>query len=387
MDDVVIPGGYDVAVTVAYGTNPTCNGGGDPREAAAWVAFAKAHGYASLIKFWSVGNESFGKWETDLHARPHDPATYAAAMSGPTGYYALMKAADPKARVGVIVTGSDGYDDWDAYVLSHAPYDFVELHWYAQQPDQASDAYLLDRAPGKFSKSIRHLERELSAAGRSGTPIMVGELNSVTYNQGKQSVSIVNGLFAGQVLVEGIKDGLAADTWWFGLGGTQDCGIKESPGLYGFQDWGSYDLIFADTGHAYNSCTGGSGGPIVPEGALSPSGEAFRLVSAFAIPGERLLSATSGSPDVRVYAATQGGGYALLLFNLDETMARRTQITIRHPSGPGYTATALVYGKAQYDESRGNVWAGASASHLGAVGDTLAVTLPPWSITLLRLHR
>ena len=387
MNDIVMPGGYDVAVTVAYGTNPTCTGGGDPREAAAWVAYARSHGYSSRIKFWTVGNESFGNWEVDLHAKPHDPKTYAAAVSGPTGYYALMKAADPRAQVGVIVAGNDGYDDWDRYVLSHAPYDFIEVHWYAEQPGEESDSYLLDRAPQDFSRLIHHLERELAAAGRPNTPIVVGEVNSVAYNQGKQSVSIVNGLFAGQVLAEGIEDGLAADAWWFGVGGIQDCGIHNPPGLYGFQDWGSYDLIFGNTRSAYNDCQGPNGGHVIAEGALSPSGHAFRLVAEFANPGERLLSTASGSADARAYAATQGKGYAVLLFNLSETKTKAIHITIRHADGPAYAATEQLYGKAQYDESRHNVWAGAVTEHLGSVGDSFTLTLPPWSMSLLQLQR
>jgi hypothetical protein len=38
MTDDVRPNNLDVAVTVNYGSNQTCNGGGDPAEAAAWVA-------------------------------------------------------------------------------------------------------------------------------------------------------------------------------------------------------------------------------------------------------------------------------------------------------------------------------------------------------------
>ncbi len=384
MRDIVIPGHYDVALTVAYGTNAACTGGGDPREAAAWVAYARAHHEASRIRFWSVGNESFGGWETDLHARPHDAATYAAALSGPAGYYARMKAADPSARIGVVVSGG-GYRGWDSYVLTHAPYDFVELHWYAADPGEESDAYLLHRAPAAFSKAIRTVRRELAAAGRPGTPILVGELNSVSSHPGKQTVSLVNGLFAGQVLAEGLRDGLAAQAWWFGVGGTQNCGNNDAPSLYGFQHWGSYDLVWADTEHAYNSCTGPARGPIVPDGTLSPSGIAFQLVADFARPGEYVLAATAGSPDIRVYAATDGAGYALLLFNLHAARPARIELALHRARAARYAASARTYGRAQYDLSRDHAWPGAAPRRIGVVGDTFALTLPPWSITLLRL--
>ncbi len=384
MHDIVMPGRYDVAITVAYGTNAACNGGGDPREAAAWVAYAKAHGDASHIKFWTIGNESFGGWEVDLHASPHDPVTYAAAMSGPKGYYALMKAADPNARIGVVVSGG-GYGGWDRYVLSHAPYDFVELHWYAQDPGKENDTYLLDRAPAEFTRAIDRVRDELAAAGKPATPIMVGEVNSVSYKPGKQTVSIVNGLFAAQVLVNGIEDRLAADAWWFGDGGNQNCGNNDSPALYGFQRWGSYDLVFGGTAYSYNNCTSNTRGPIVPEGALSPSGNAFRLVTEFAHPGEHLLPVSGVPSGIRAYAATRGSGYALLLLNLDETGVRSVEVSLRHAAAAHFTATDITYGKAQYDRTRKNEWTGAITRGLGTVGDTLSVTLPPWSINLIQL--
>lgn len=385
MNDVAVPGGYDVAITVAYGTNPACNAGGDPAEAAAWVAHVKSSGWGRRVRYWSVGNEDFGSWEVDLHSKPYDAATYAQAMGGPQGYYALMKAADPTAQVGVIVDGSRR-NTWDAIVLSRAPYDFVELHYYAQQPGRERDRYLTEQAPADFIAAIAAVRRELAAAGRPNTPIMVGELNSVAYDPGRQSVSIVAALYASQVLAAGIESGLAADAWWFGDGGQQQCGHDNSVFLYGFQDWGSYDLAFGDTAHHYNGCTGGGAGPLVPEGTLSPGGQAFRLMSEFAQPGEHLLAAASGSSDVRAYAATQGSGYALLFVNLDRDDASRVAVSLNGMRWPRYRATQEVYGKTQYESSRTNVWLGPARRELGIVGARFGLVLPPWSIVLVRLQ-
>ena len=30
----------------------------------------------------TVGNEEYGNWEEDLHAKPNDPTTYASAVVG-----------------------------------------------------------------------------------------------------------------------------------------------------------------------------------------------------------------------------------------------------------------------------------------------------------------
>ncbi len=389
MSHLAVPGDYGVALTVAYGTNPACNGGGDPREAAAWVAYVKAHGFGPRVRFWTVGNESFGDWETDMHAQPHDPGTYAAAMNGADGYYALMKAADPTARVGVVVSGDSSSDPWDSIVLSKAPYDFVEMHWYAQTPGKEDDDYLLHAAPNDFAQRIANVKEALAAWGKPDTPIMVGEMNSVAFDAGKQSVSIVNALFTGEVLAEGLERGVALQVWWFGDGGSQGCNKNNSASLYGFQQWGSYDLVFGNTAYNYNSCTNNSGGPIVPEGTVSPSGQAYKMVSQFIANGGSMLSTASGSADVRAYAASVGTGYSLLLLNLSATTPANMRVTLNGAAGAAgatYTETDLVYGKAQYDQSRDNKWPGPTSQSVGGVGNVFPVTLPPWSISLIRLQ-
>ena len=70
---IVLQHSPDVAVTVNYGSNAACAGGGDPAEAASWVVYAKTHG--DKVSHWTVGNEVYGSWEYDLHATPHDAAT------------------------------------------------------------------------------------------------------------------------------------------------------------------------------------------------------------------------------------------------------------------------------------------------------------------------
>ncbi len=388
MSQIAIPGHYDVAVTVDYGSNTTCSGGGDPSEAAAWVAYAKAKGYNSHLHYWTVGNEVFGNWEFDLHSSPHDPNTYANAMSGPNGYYHLMKSADPSAQVGAFVVGESDSRNWDSIVLSKAPYDFVELHWYAQQPGSESDRYLLYQAPAALTHAIATLRSELRSAGNPTTPIMLGEFNSVAYNPGKQTMSIVNALFAGMAFGELLKDELSVATWWFGAGGTQGCNNNNSSNLYGWQNFGGYDLVAANSAYGWNYCTNNNGPKIVPEGTLVPSSNSFALISQFSVPGNSMLSASVSSslPDIRAYAATQGSGYALMLFNLNETTNSTVTVGITSAARNSYSISTLTYGKQQYDNSKSNIWTGPVAANLGSTGTSTTVTLPPWSMTILKFH-
>src|SRR6266550_1548326 len=91
-----------VFITVNYGS-------GTPAEAADWVRYGNVtKGYH--FKYWEIGNENYGSWETDNSARPHDPYTYASRFKD---YFYQMKAVDPTAKIGaVIVTGEDSYANY-----------------------------------------------------------------------------------------------------------------------------------------------------------------------------------------------------------------------------------------------------------------------------------
>jgi hypothetical protein len=381
---VVKPGGYDLAVTLNYGSNAACTGGGDPTEAAAWVAHAKTLGLTGL--HWTVGNEVYGSWEYDLHTAKNDPATYAAAISGTTGYYALIKAQDPTAQVGAVVLGTSSLDPtgkWDKAVLATGAYDFVELHYYAQNPGTESDSFLLNQGVSNLTTLIDSVKTELAAAGHPNTPIYLGEYNSVSSNPGKQSVSIVNGLYNGMAIGEMLNEGLPMATMWQSIGAGCSTAYNNSASLYGFQNFGSYGEL-ADTWPNIYGCPGA---PTIPLGTLMPSGQAMALAAQFAVAGNKMLPVTvpSGLPNVRAYAATQGSGYALMLFNLDQTNAVTVNVQLANTTTTAFTATTLTYGKAQYDTSASNVWTGPVTASLGATTATPSVTLPAWSMVVVQL--
>jgi hypothetical protein len=376
--DVVTPDKLDVAVTVDYGSNAACNAGGDPTEAAAWVAYAKAHGDA--VSHWTVGNEVYGSWEYDLHAKKNDPTTYANAVA--TGFYPDMKAADPKALVGVVAIPNAGSAGWDQIVLAKAKYDFVEYHYYAQAPGQESDTYLVSQASQDFATALAAVKSDLATAGHPNTPIYVGELGSVYSNPGKQTSSITQALYAGQVLGELMKAGVSRATWWLGYGGCSDAsGGNFSGALYGWQNFGGY-MIFSDGTPEY----GCSNATAVPLGTLLPSARAFQLFALVAKPGQHVLGVTAaGSSDLRAYAATAaGGGTALVLFNMNETTTLPVSIAVTGVTS-STAVTVNTYDKAIYDKSKTNIWAAPAQKKLGAQTLPLALTLQPWSMNIVRL--
>jgi hypothetical protein len=386
LDSIAKPGNFDVAIPVNYGSNPTCNSGGDPTEAAAWVTEALNNG--NNVSHWTVGNEVFGDWETDLHSQKHNPTTYAQEVS--SGYYPLMKAANPNALVGVVVQG--GHSNWDAIVLAQAKYDFVEYHFYAQGPGSESDIFLVSQAAQQLTAEIDNIKADLAAAGHADTPIYLGELGSVynlppsnhPCNPGKQTSSITQALFAGQALCELMNAGVSRATWWLAFGGCSDARTGNfSSALYGWQNFGGY-MVFSD-GLPENGC---ADAPAVPTGILFPTARAYQLFGSVAQNGEHSLqsSVAGDTEDVRAYAATHGSGTVLVVFNLNQTQNKTITVGLSAQTTSS-AVTIQTYDKEIYDQSQNNVWAEPTIRNLGTQDIPLTLTLTPWSMNVVTIQQ
>ena len=117
-------------VTIDYGSDT-------PQSAAAWVN-QSARQRARALALWEIGNEEYGSWETDSHANPHTPSSYA---TNALPYLQAMKAADPKAQIcydyamdGGLAPGAgvDGWQNWNDTILKAdaADIDCADVHWY-----------------------------------------------------------------------------------------------------------------------------------------------------------------------------------------------------------------------------------------------------------------
>jgi len=396
VSDIVTPANLDLALTANYGSNTACTGGGDPAEAAAWVAKAKT--LSANVTHVTVGNEVYGaSWEEDLHTPAHDPATYATAVAGASGYYNLIKAADSSVKVGVVVEEDNVASGWDNTVLANANgyYDFVEYHDYPETPGSESDSYLVTQAAQDLTKNINTIKAEMAKWGTS-VPIYVGEIGGAYSNPGKQSWSITQGLYAGQVLGEMMNDGVERLTWWIGFGNCNGAAGNLSASLYGWQDFGAYN-VFADGA----GDTGGTGNYPCDYGAsigtMSPTARAFQLFSNVAVSGEDVLTATvSGdTADVRAYAATHdsGNATAVAVFNLNETTSEPVTISVPAPASAS-KVTIITYDKSIYDltgsptgvfpDANGtSTWADPTTTTITSPTLPLTLTLTPWSMNIV----
>jgi hypothetical protein len=388
---LVKPAQVDMAITLNYGSDASGKKGGDPKEAAAWVAEARSKG--DRVAYWTVGNEVFGSWETDFNQKPHDSGTYASRLA--REFYPRIKAADPRAKVGAVV---DLYDQvnpfgWTQTVLRKARYDFVEIHYYPQTPDSASDNFLLNGAVSEFQKQVRDLQRTM---GNRRVPIILGEFNNVPNRPNKQTLSIVNALYHGLMFAESAKLGLAAVFPWETVEDycthAPQTGLSPagnfSDTLYGWQTFSTYSLFSLGLPNGGKNC--GQGIPPIPYGTAFPSAHAAKLFGDFATPNARLLQTNVASQykTVRAFSASHRQGYRLLLFNLDRNAAVSLPVTLAAAKGDRrWRAQQTTYGKAEYDRSRNNRWDVPVQKTLGNVGSDFTIALPPWSLSVIALDR
>lgn len=399
MQNIAQPLGLDVNITVNYGSNVTCTGGGDPNEAAAWVDYANNQMHYG-IKYWSIGNEQYYGGPTlgstfstpDFNVSSSDPpsqgsATYANLIA--TQFYPLMKAKDPSIQIGIdLVVPDNNVSDrtipWDSTVLADAKFDFVEVHWYGASPANVaiSDSNLLGSGDSYFVPAISQLKSELSAAGKANIPIFVGEWGIPGPNDGSpQDITIVGALYTALALGEMTKAGISMAGIWTGFD-SGPCNTSAT-GYYSWQTWFTPSLFEAIAGGTNPVC------PSIAQpsyGTALPRANAVNVVQAAFNSGDAVFApvVSPALKSVEVYGTRRNSGYGLLLVNTDQNNAVTTAIGIANDTR-SFTAKSLVYSKAQYDKSQNNVWSTPVPQSLGTVTGSFAITLPQWSVTAITL--
>jgi alpha-L-arabinofuranosidase len=208
--------------------------------------------------YFEVGNEEYGSWETDHHTLEHDPATYIAFAKQFATFAAQIA---PNISIG-LDTGSPStgdYNDWIGNILQQSVDQnftpgFLSDHNYMQEPGDESDSTLLfdtDTDPNSILDwSVRSADYEALLSqyfGASGTNVelLATEFNSVSYDPGKQTTSLVNGLFIADALGSLMETAYDGALVW-DLRNGYDTGENNSSSLYGWREGGDYGLIGSD---------------------------------------------------------------------------------------------------------------------------------------------
>ena len=379
----------NVFITVNYGT-------GTAQEAADWVTYANVTKKLG-IKYWEIGNECYGSWEEDTNSRAHDPAVYATHARD---YMNAMRAVDPTIKIGVVVvTGEDtdanytGATDasatnprtgvkhygWTPVVLNTLKTlgvmpDYVIYHRYEQGPGNESDAYLLQAAstwPNDAADLRQQLTDYLGATNGAKIELTCTENNSVYSGPGKQSTSIVNGLYLLDSAANLYKTEFKTAIWWnFRNGNTNtgDPNQNNSASLYGWRNYGDYGIMNG----AGNDCY--------------PTYYATKLLAQFARGGDSILTASSNYSLLSVYAAKRAdGSYTALVLNKSPTATLTGSLNFTQTL-PRLPVSVTSYGIPQDNAAQsgiGNRDLATSSLNWPASGNFTA-SFAPYSATVLR---
>ncbi len=378
-----------VYVTVNYGT-------GTPEEAADWVRHSNLEkGYG--FKYWEVGNENYGNWEMDHNTRPQDPVIYATRFAD---YVRQMKAVDPFIKIGAVLLADEdsfanypadevvtnprtgaSHSGWSAVMLSTFKQlgvtpDFVVYHRYEQAPFRESDAFLLGASRGWAgdAANIRQMLNDYLGGKARRVEIDSTETNSVYAQPGKQTTSLVGGLFLADSLGNIMKTEFNSCFWW-DLRNDQEIN-NASPSLYGWRPYGDYGLVnYAD--------------PAGPADRY-PTFYVQKLLTHYARGGETVIDATSDYNGLGIYAVRdhQTKTLNLLVINKHPVAALNTSVTIAGFS-VGHSAEVFTYGIPQDDAARTGIGsADVAQSTATLAGRTFTFNPGPYSATVIKIsHR
>jgi alpha-L-arabinofuranosidase len=356
----------------------------------------------SGIKFWEVGNEEYGSWEIDHHgtAGPggvgtgaqHDPATYAAFAKTFANFAAKIA---PSILIGIDSGDpTNGFNDWTKNVLTAGlnigfiP-SYISDHSYMYGFGQENDTTLLEGTVSnpnsvldwstRYADYHNLLQTALGAQAGS-VQVMATEFNSTYATPGKQSTSLVNGLFIadsiGGILDSGYTGGFVWDlrNGWSGNSG------NNSPSLYGWRQGGDYGLLGdPDLNDAPST------GAYIPY----PNYFAEQLASKIVLSGGQVVSASSSYQELDVFAVKEANGHLVLFVinkNPDASIPEQFALQGFQPSGQ---AQIWRYSEVQdYAQSQSTTGAAAlahSAPTLTINGSSFTYAFPAYSMTVIDL--
>jgi hypothetical protein len=467
--------GAQAVITVNYGSSLGGTTGAQPQEAAAWVAYANgdaslygsvddvtigidaegrdwktvgywarlrtlttaqnpdnqydflaiAHAAPFGIKYWEIGNETFGTayydqfptnssgfvtgyseclfvpYNTNRVGAPNlSPAFYGQKVNQ---FAAAMKAVDPTIRIGTVLsTPPDDYNNWDFFqhYSTNFPYnsingansagvkhwnpevlaqcasntDFVIAHWYPYAGNNADGTSLLSQVPGKIPQMINGTTSGLDTGGNAG---LRDWINTYRPTDGT-NVQIFITEF-------GYMGSLAL--WLTNNVGATNVVSGPANALFvadSYASWMDLGVANIDYLEMNKSAFLGDSSTLVNGMAYY----AIQLVRKMAGPGDRLVKATSDQSSLRTHAAMQQSGrLGLLLINTDRVNPQTVNVTVTNvvldTSGTKY----------QFGTNNFNVNTnasdlplfGPSTNSISGLSNSFSVVVPPYTMWVMSI--
>ena len=315
-------------------------------------------------------------------------ANFAREILGAAGLPAISIGIDSGDPTG----GTD--NNWTRNVLADGlkigfvP-GFISDHSYMQTPGNESDSQLLKNTVTNPSSTLdwstRYaayaalLQQTLSSQA-ADVSVIATEFNSVANNPGKQSTSLVNGLFIADSIGGLLDSGYSGAIVWE----LRDAYDSQASGnnsnlLYGWREVDNYGLLGEPSGSA----------PSAGTYIAYPSYYALQLASKVVAGGGQVVSAASNDAGLQVYAVKEANGHLdLLVVNANPVANLTDQFNVTGFQSGG-SAQVWQYGEAQ-DTAQSQSGNGASAlasftASLGATGANFSFAFPAYSMTVLDL--
>jgi hypothetical protein len=303
-----------------------------------------------------------------------------------------MNAVDPTIKVGVVaLTGEDSsfvtytdhpatnprtgkvHNGWTPVLLTTLKNlgitpDFAIYHRYAQNPGQESDASLL-QSSGTWPSDAADLRQQLSdylGPAATNVELTCTENNSVSSGPGKQTTSLVNGLFLADSLGNLMQTEFNSLVWW-DLRNGPDTLNNNASSLYGWRLYGDYGIV--DNSHGTNN--------------FYPTYYVGKLFKYFARPGDKIVHASADFQMISAYAAERTNGLvSLLVINKNPPAALNGSINVTGYA-PNSNAVIYSYGIPQDNAAQAGIGSQdiAQTNFTGA-GTNFSYTFPPYSLTL-----
>lgn len=399
-------------ITVNYGSNLVGSGGGEPAEAAAWVAYAngdpndpkvigrdstgydwKTVGYWASVRasqplaiddginflrigrprplhivFWEIGSDVFangyynkhkeGGTVEDLHFRygankgESEKSRLGNRALGPAAYAEnflqfakAMKAVDPRIRIGAVLVTSKDNDwapDWNSNVLKTVGHnaDFLAMHWSPSSllPDWKEmnvPEFLNTPSDLPISASLLEMIRKYCA------PTVQMAFTELAPGWGSLKEPMTKGLFAAEAFSSLIESGFVNATW---------SDLRND---------------FLDSNNA-------------------PQPAWFGMLSTRIIlmPNDVVVASNASRSSVSVHAVKRAdGNLAIMLINKDPKDTADVKLAVK---GMQLAPTGLRF---DYGPSNPPAGAALARSPINDAGSTFTVTVPPYTITTLRLSK
>ncbi|HEY6329830.1 MAG TPA: alpha-L-arabinofuranosidase, partial [Blastocatellia bacterium] len=249
--------------------------------------------------------------------------------------------------------------------------DFAIYHRYEQAPGQENDATLLQAAATwkDDAANLRMMLNDYLGQAGASVELVCTENNSVYTNPGKQSTSIVNGLYLADSTGELMQTEFNSLVWW-DLHNGRLFNDNNSPSLYGWRQYGDYGIMAPNNKSPY------------------PTYYVKTLLSHFASGGDQVVTASSDNTLLAAYSVLGADGtLRLMVINKSPKATTTANIQLTGFNATG-TATLFSYGIPQDNAAKNHKGSpDVAETSVSNVSSNFSYKFKPYSVSVLVLSQ